>query len=101
MSALKTQVGGSHYLDMPIQPIEAMRMVLTPEEYAGYLKGCILKYSMRAGHKSNTDDAGKAKHYAQFLEEHRKGRCEPVPAFPSLMTPAELVAIEDSLRGQA
>lgn len=100
MSALKTQVGGSHYLDMPIQPIEAMRLVLTPEEYAGYLKGCILKYSMRAGHKSNTDDAGKAKHYAQFLEEHRKGRLASLPAYTSRMTAAEVVALEDALKGQ-
>lgn len=67
--ALKTQVGGSHYKDMPIQPIEVMRAVLTPEEYRGFLKGNIIKYSMRAGRKEGTDDGAKANHYRQFLKE--------------------------------
>lgn len=66
---LNRQVGGSHYLDMPIQPIEVMRLVLTEEEYRGYLKGSVIKYSMRAGHKPNSDDAGKAQHYREFLME--------------------------------
>lgn len=69
MSAIERQVGGSHYQEMPMQPIEVMQAVLTPDEYRGYLKGCIIKYSMRAGHKAGTDDAGKAEHYRQFLNE--------------------------------
>lgn len=69
MSAIERQVGGSHYKDMPMQPIEVMQAVLTPDEYRGFLKGCIIKYSMRAGHKEGTDDAGKAEHYRQFLNE--------------------------------
>ena len=69
MSAIERQVGGSHYQEMPMQPIEVMQAVLTPEEYRGYLKGCILKYSMRAGRKEGTDDVGKAEHYRQFLNE--------------------------------
>lgn len=67
--ALQIQVGGNHYKDMPIQPIEVMRAVLTPEEYRGFLKGNIIKYSMRAGRKEGTDDGAKAKHYRQFLKE--------------------------------
>lgn len=104
MSALDTQIGGSHYRDMPVQPIEAMRMVLTPSEYAGYLKGCILKYSMRAGHKANTDDAGKARHYMQFLREFNGEEAEILPPFPTL-SPANLageearIDFEDSQRG--
>lgn len=69
MSAIERQVGGSHYKDMPMQPIEVMQAVLTPDEYRGYLKGCIIKYSMRAGRKEGTDDVGKAEHYRQFLTE--------------------------------
>lgn len=69
MSAIERQVGGSHYKDMPMQPIEVMQAVLTSDEYRGYLKGCILKYSMRAGRKEGTDDVGKAEHYLQFLTE--------------------------------
>ena len=63
------QVSGRHYLDMPMQPWDVMQAVLTPEEFRGYLKGCVIKYGMRQGKKEGTDDAGKAKHYAQKLAE--------------------------------
>jgi hypothetical protein len=69
MKADDIQVSGSHYKDMPIQPWALMEAVLTPEEFKGYLKGNVIKYSMRAGHKENSDDAGKAKHYMQKLKE--------------------------------
>ena len=63
------QVSGSHYKDMPIQPWALMEAVLTVEEFRGFLKGNIIKYSMRAGRKEGSDDAGKAKHYMQKLKE--------------------------------
>ena len=63
------QISGSHYKDMPMQPWHVMEAVLTPEEFKGFLKGNIIKYSMRAGRKDGTDDAGKARHYAQKLRE--------------------------------
>lgn len=70
MNALDRQVGGTHYKDRAIQPIQVMQMVLTPEEYRGYLKGNILKYSMRAGTKGDAaEDVAKAHHYKQFLKE--------------------------------
>lgn len=68
--ANKTQIGGSHYTEMEIQPWEVMQSVLTHEEFVGYLKGNILKYALRHG-KKQSDDAGKAKHYMQKLEEIR------------------------------
>jgi hypothetical protein len=55
---------------MEIQPWEVMQSVLTHEEFVGYLKGNILKYALRQG-KKQSDDAGKAKHYMQKLEEIR------------------------------
>jgi len=66
--ANKTQVGGSHYTDMDIQPWELMQAVLTHEEFVGYLKGNIIKYTLRQG-KKDSDDGNKAKHYMQKLEE--------------------------------
>ena len=63
------QVSGSHYKEMPMQPWHVMEAVLTPEEFQGFLKGNIIKYSLRAGRKDGTDDAGKARHYAQKLKE--------------------------------
>lgn len=63
------QVGGSHYKDMPVQPWAVMEAVLTYEEFRGFLKGNIIKYSMRQGRKDGSDDAGKFEHYVKKLEE--------------------------------
>jgi hypothetical protein len=63
------QISGNHYKDMPIQPWHIMESVLTSEEFVGFLKGNIIKYSLRAGRKDGSDDAGKAKHYMQKLKE--------------------------------
>ena len=66
------QVGGSHYKDMPVQPWTVMEAVLTYEEFRGFLKGNIIKYSMRQGRKDGSDDAGKLDHYIKKLEEVKK-----------------------------
>jgi len=63
------QVSGNHYKDMPIQPWALMEAVLTHAEFVGFLKGNIIKYSLRAGRKDGSDDAGKAKHYMLKLQE--------------------------------
>ena len=63
-------VGGTHYKDMPIQPWDVMEVLLTHEEFVGFLKGNVVKYSLRAGRKNGADDdAGKARHYMQKLKE--------------------------------
>jgi len=63
------QVGGDHYHQIGIQPWAVMESVLSPQEFIGYLKGNIIKYAMRAGRKEGTDDAAKAFHYKQKLNE--------------------------------
>jgi len=67
-SANSTQVGGSHYKDMFLQPWDVMEAVLTPEEFIGFLKASIIKYALRQG-KKDSDDAGKGKHYIAKLKE--------------------------------
>ena len=67
------QVSGNHYKDMPIQPWALMESVLTREEFIGYLKGNIIKYSMRAGRKVGSDDTSKAIHYRMKLKEMTNG----------------------------
>jgi hypothetical protein len=62
------QVDGTHYKYMPVQPWAVMEAVLTHEEFVGFLKGNIIKYSMRQGRK-DSDDAGKAAHYLLKLRE--------------------------------
>lgn len=69
MSANDHQVGGTHYREMMIQPWDVMQAVLTSEEFRGFIKGNIIKYSMRAGKKEGTDDWAKAQHYKQKLDE--------------------------------
>lgn len=72
-TADETQVGGTHYKDMPMQPWAVMEHVLTHAEFVGFLKGNIIKYSMRSGLKPGaTDDSGKALHYAAKLKEMQR-----------------------------
>ena len=68
-SADDRQIGGTHYRDMPVQPWTVMEAVLTHAEFVGFLKGNVIKYSMRAGRKAGSDDAAKAEHYLQKLRE--------------------------------
>ena len=70
------QVSGSHYKDMPVQPWAVMESVLTHEEFVGFLKGNIIKYSMRAGRKEGSDDANKARHYMLKLKEIQDGQAK-------------------------
>jgi hypothetical protein len=64
------QIGGNHYKEMPVQPWTVMENVLTRAEFIGFLKGNIIKYSMRAGRKGATDeDINKAFHYIEKLNE--------------------------------
>lgn len=68
------QVDGTHYKDMPMQPWAVMESVLTRDEFIGFLKGNIIKYSMRAGQKAGaTKDGEKAWHYKQKLDEVTHG----------------------------
>jgi hypothetical protein len=70
MSADDVQYGGSHYKEMPVQPWDVMETVLTHAEFIGFLKGNIIKYSMRQGKKGDADlDGEKAKHYMTKLRE--------------------------------
>ena len=70
MKADEIQIDGTHYKDMAMQPWDVMQAVLTHEEFIGFLKGNIIKYSMRDGKKDGARyDSVKAKHYVQKLKE--------------------------------
>ena len=70
-NANEYQIGGSHYKDMAVQPWDVMQVVLTHKEFVGFLKGNVIKYSMRQGKKAGSDDAAKANHYMLKLKEVR------------------------------
>ena len=57
-----------HYNRSAIETIKIIEMLLTEEEYRGYLKGNILKYRERAPYKGNAEeDYAKAKWYFDEL----------------------------------
>ena len=59
-----------HYTAGGIETIDFMQAKLTREEFIGYLKGNVIKYSSRLGKKGDTDvDAGKLSWYALKLRD--------------------------------
>jgi len=68
-SADKRQVGGNHYKAKAIQPWDAMRVWMSPEEFAGYLRGNVIKYTARCNDKNGVEDLRKAHHYLEKLIE--------------------------------
>lgn len=84
MNSRSNQVGGDHYINMGIQPWDAMKAWMTLEEYRGYMRGNAIKYLSRAGTKGLAEeDLRKAQHYLTALletydsEESRPGRVIP------------------------
>ena len=63
-SALKTQVGGNHYKDLKIQPIEFIHANNIP-----FCEANAIKYLCRWRHKNGKQDLLKARHYIDLLIE--------------------------------
>ena len=59
----------SHYNRYSREVIESIKGLCTPEEFRGYLKGNIIKYSARYGGKDGLQDIDKLAKYTQFLKE--------------------------------
>lgn len=64
MSALKDQVGGSHYKGFAIQPVEYMHA-----NGLGYCEGAVVKYVTRWRGKNGIEDLKKARHFLDLLIE--------------------------------
>ena len=62
--ALLKQVGGNHYKDKAIQPIEYIHA-----NKMGFCEGNVVKYITRWKEKSGVADLEKAKHYIELLIE--------------------------------
>ncbi len=66
MSALDKQVGGSHYKDMAVQPVEFIMA-----NNLGFCEGNAIKYTCRWRTKGGIEDLKKAVHYLTILiEQH-------------------------------
>jgi len=64
VSATQTQVGGSHYKDMKIQPVEYIHA-----NGLGFIEGSVIKYVSRHKTKGGKQDLEKAIHFLQMLIE--------------------------------
>lgn len=68
-SASSTQIGGTHYTDLCIQPWDALKAWLTADELRGYHKGVIIAYIARERRKNGIEDLRKAHHHLSKLLE--------------------------------
>lgn len=63
-TALSQQVGGSHYKNMTIQPVEFIE-----KNNLGFCAGNVIKYICRYKNKNGIEDLKKARHYIDLLIE--------------------------------
>jgi hypothetical protein len=66
-SALEAQVGGDHYKDLAIQPIEYILANNIP-----FTEGNVIKYVTRWRSKNGITDLKKARHMLDLLIEHEE-----------------------------
>ena len=64
VKATDEQIGGNHYRDMPIQPIEFIVKNKLP-----FIEGNIIKYICRHRSKNKAEDIKKVIHYCKLLLE--------------------------------
>lgn len=63
-----------HYLEAVVEPIKVMEKMFTKEELKGFIKGNILKYRLRMGHKDDIQkEMDKIRVYEQWLEKLERG----------------------------
>jgi len=67
MDSLNRQVGGTHYKQMKIQPIEFIQA-----NNLGFEEGNAIKYICRHRNKGGIEDLEKAIHYIQMLIDKEK-----------------------------
>ena len=65
MTATDRQVGGNHYKDMTIQPVEFIH-----RNDLGYMEGLAIRYICRHRLKNGVEDIDKAIHCLQMLKEY-------------------------------
>ena len=69
LSSFSRQVGGNHYADYAIQPLEFCVKNNIP-----FLEGNVIKYICRWRNKNGIQDLEKAKHYIEMLIELEKAK---------------------------
>ena len=68
-TALDIQIGGNHYKDFAIQPVEFIT-----RNGLGFCAGNVIKYTCRYQKKGGIEDLRKARHYLDLLIELTEGK---------------------------
>lgn len=72
--SLKAYCSSNPHYETALQPIEFMQANMTHEEFIGFLKGNIIKYTARCGKKDDVDkEVAKIIEYAKWLAKAYKG----------------------------
>lgn len=80
MKATDIQIGGNHYKDMVMQPIELIAALR-----CSFIQGCIIKYISRYKAKNGVQDIKKCIHYAQLaIQLGDKRKCNSKTLFFSI-----------------
>ncbi|HUH57509.1 MAG TPA: DUF3310 domain-containing protein [Pseudomonadales bacterium] len=87
--ALDIQVGGGHYKDLAIQPVE-----YNHANGLGYLEGNVVKYVTRHKAKNGAQDIRKAIHYLELVLQLEYADVDEM-AFKHTLTDAETTKIFD------
>lgn len=69
MISTSQQVGGTHYKDMAIQPVEFIH-----RNEIGFIEGSVIKYVCRWRLKGGVEDLKKARHFLDILIEMEQAR---------------------------
>ena len=64
LKATDRQVGGKHYKNFKIQPIEFITA-----NNLNFIQGCVIKYICRFNKKNGNEDLDKVIHYCELLKE--------------------------------
>ncbi len=63
----KDNINPQHYKVGGLEVIDIMKAKLSPTQFAGFCKGNVIKYVLRADHKGKVEDLKKAKFYLERL----------------------------------
>ena len=70
----KVEEHDKHYLEAVVEPIKVMEKLFTKEELKGFIKGNILKYRLRMGHKDDIQkEMDKIRVYEHWLVRLERG----------------------------
>ena len=91
-SALSEQIGGSHYKDMPFQPIKLISML-----DLDFFQGNVVKYVSRYKLKDGVRDLEKAKHYCRMAMEMKNSSPRAEMMAPHVVSMADDFALSNGL----